>query len=304
MIQGEQTLILNEIIIKKEFENFQKKLKDNYFRSLKKVDNILIGLYSKYEKDGKLTYAEMSKYNRLSNMKKSIRFELNKLGEQNIKEIDTLSKNIYEESYYRVSYGLAQDAGISTLFGRVDPKAIEISLNNPLDKIAKLSGKTRIKENVNRIITESLTLGESYFKLSKKLKTGLVKDISNWERIARTEVNRVQNEAIERSYFRAKSKGVEVIREWVASIDDRTRSSHASMDGQRENKDGKFIYPGGIKTDMPGHGPAGEVINCRCRTIGIIPEFEPTERRIRGEGIVQDISFIDWAKKNGYKKNQ
>lgn len=304
MVQGEQLFILDEIIIKKEFELFQKKLRDNYSRALKQIDNVLVNVYEKYEKDGVLSYSEMTRYNRLTNMRKSIRLELNKLGDDNIKEIDSLSKNVYEESYFRTSYALSQDAGVSGLFGRFDPKAIEKSLNNPLDKIAKLSSKTRIKDRVNRTITESLTLGESYFKLTKKLKKIPDTDIHNWERIARTEVNRVQNEAIQHSYNRARNKGVELTREWVAALDDRTRSSHAAMDGQREDGKGLFTYPGGVKTAMPGQGPAAEVINCRCRTIGIIPDFEPTERRIRGEGIVKDISFIDWAKKNGYTNNR
>lgn len=58
-------------------------------------------------------------------------------------------------------------------------------------------------------------------------------------------------------------------KQWVARHDERTRSTHAAADGQRVPVDQPFSV-GGVPLDHPGdrRGPAGEVINCRCITVG------------------------------------
>lgn len=58
-------------------------------------------------------------------------------------------------------------------------------------------------------------------------------------------------------------------KQWVARHDERTRHTHASADGQRVPIDQPFSV-GGAALMHPGdrRGPAGEVINCRCITIG------------------------------------
>lgn len=58
-------------------------------------------------------------------------------------------------------------------------------------------------------------------------------------------------------------------KQWVARHDERTRDTHAAADGQRVPV-GQPFSVGGASLDHPGdrRGPAGEVINCRCVTIG------------------------------------
>ncbi|QGJ88877.1 MuF-like minor capsid protein [Microbacterium phage Teamocil] len=58
-------------------------------------------------------------------------------------------------------------------------------------------------------------------------------------------------------------------KQWVARHDERTRHTHAAADGQRVPIDQTFTV-GGASLDHPGdrRGPIGEVINCRCVTIG------------------------------------
>lgn len=66
-------------------------------------------------------------------------------------------------------------------------------------------------------------------------------------------------------------------RVWVATLDTRTRPTHAAADGQRAPLDGLFTLGlGGAVTARlrwPGDplGPAGEVIQCRCTTVLVRP---------------------------------
>lgn len=61
-------------------------------------------------------------------------------------------------------------------------------------------------------------------------------------------------------------------KKWVATLDKRTRDSHAAADGQVVPVDGQFSV-GLSALQFPGDpsGPAEEVINCRCTIIGSDP---------------------------------
>lgn len=84
------------------------------------------------------------------------------------------------------------------------------------------------------------------------------------ERIARTEVLTASNRA---SYIGAKATGLELKKKWIASKDDRTRTSHLEVDPTPIEMDEHFIV-GGALMMHPGDGssnvPASEVVNCRC----------------------------------------
>ena len=87
------------------------------------------------------------------------------------------------------------------------------------------------------------------------------------ERIARTEVAAVQSEAAHTVY---KENGVEQ-KEWIATNDDRTRDSHADLDGEIVDMEEPFsnglMYPG------DPNGDPGEVINCRCSMAPVTSGF-------------------------------
>lgn len=82
------------------------------------------------------------------------------------------------------------------------------------------------------------------------------------ERIARTEVVSASNEA---SKAGAEATGLELDKEWITYIDDKTRDSHIDMNGETTGMDEPFSN--GL--DVPGdvNGASEDVINCRC-TLG------------------------------------
>ena len=90
-------------------------------------------------------------------------------------------------------------------------------------------------------------------------------------RIARTETFIASSEAQDVS---AKESGVDLVKEWVAIDDDRTRNNHKSpsVDGQIREMDGTFQV--GIDTMKGPHDPsasAGNIVNCRC-VLNYIPK--------------------------------
>ena len=77
--------------------------------------------------------------------------------------------------------------------------------------------------------------------------------------IARTETHGITQEATLQGYKQADMP----IKIWVAVMDDKTRDSHAEIDGEEV----PINYPFSNGLQMPGDpsGPPEEVINCRCR---------------------------------------
>lgn len=95
--------------------------------------------------------------------------------------------------------------------------------------------------------------------------------------IARTELHSAANFGMHET---AKSTGLDLEKEWVATEDARTRSiarddafDHVAMDGQRRDMDEPFQMPwiGGEPIDIlyPGQAglPGGAVIQCRCAVV-------------------------------------
>lgn len=76
---------------------------------------------------------------------------------------------------------------------------------------------------------------------------------NNAMRIARTESHRIQCTSGMDALKRSKNSGADVVKQWDASLDDRTRDAHRQLDGQIREIDEPFevagmtaMYPGGF----------------------------------------------------------
>ena len=88
--------------------------------------------------------------------------------------------------------------------------------------------------------------------------------------ISRTESH---SAAMTSNHTAAKSTGLPLLKEWVASRSERTRPDHEEANGQRVKIDDSFIV-GGEYLLMPGDpsGSAEQIINCRCAQIYVLPD--------------------------------
>lgn len=128
---------------------------------------------------------------------------------------------------------------------------------------------TRLGEDVNLLkrkimaqVSRSISTGMTYAQTAKALEGYTRIGYNNAIRIARTEGHRVQTTATMDAMTTAKSKGADVVKQWDATLDGRTRESHSQVDGEIRELNEHFSN--GL--DFPGDpgGGAAEVINCRC----------------------------------------
>ncbi len=135
---------------------------------------------------------------------------------------------------------------------------------NAGDKVSLIDETTRIL--LRDAIAEGVEQGESIRDISRRIDALYLQEIvpHRSEVIARTEVISASNAA---SVFAAQSTGMDLVKQWLSTRDDRTRDTHLMADGQERPIDEPFDV-GGYQLMWPGDGslgaPASELVQCRC----------------------------------------
>lgn len=268
-----------------------------YQEALKEVRAILGEAYAKYD----MEMYEMQKYQRLERLQAQIESVIADVSNKNTTTIKDHISKTYQEAYYRNAYYTESELQIDLAFTFVKPEIIQKVLDNKMTGInwAERMGRNRDETvfQIKQEIAKGLINGESYRKMSRRLKNELDIDANKSLTIARTEGGRARSEATQDSMEEAVEKGVVMKKRWLSTVDERTRTSHRYLDGEVVDIDEKFSN--GLLMPRDPTGSASEVINCRCEHIAEIEGFEPTERRIRGEGIVDYVTYKQWAEAKG-----
>ena len=164
----------------------------------------------------------------------------------------------------------------------------------PKDKALKRGidlayGKKQITASVTSSILQGLSIKHMADNLQKRITT-------------RTAVTGAQNAGRMDSYAAAEKMGIKLKKQWLATLDGRTRHAHAMLDGQTVGIDKPFkvdgydiMFPG--DTSAPGY----LVYNCRCTMVADIGGVNSTGQRrarnsVTGENeIVSDMTYSEWA---------
>lgn len=114
------------------------------------------------------------------------------------------------------------------------------------------------------VVKHGVEQGYSIDRMSDQLQKVFEMDTNAARRWARTTVTGVQNQARIEYALELIAKGYEVEKEWISTIDKRTRDSHRRMNHETQTVMSEFsnalMFPGDTFTNDPG-----EYINCRCR---------------------------------------
>lgn len=166
-----------------------------------------------------------------------------------------------------------------------------------LKQLAKTNPDLLWNENHFRsAMLQGVLQGESMTALSRRLKG--VCDMNERQAIrnARTMTTNVQNQGRQRAYLNAKDKGVNLVIEWYATLDGRTRHSHRMMHGKTKSNTQNGKFPNGCRWPGDPSGPAAEVYNCRCTTVSWVKGFEHDAPHDSAWLKQQGLDFDDWQK--------
>ena len=143
--------------------------------------------------------------------------------------------------------------------------------------ITSQSTLARLTGQLNEIITKGYTEGKGINVVASMI-TKREKQLQTWEakRIARTEIHNAHNRGVMQIY---KDLDVEYT-QWKAADDDRTRESHAEINGEIIPMGEK--YSNGLEYPGDESGDIEEWINCRCSNAPFVipygymaPSFSP-----------------------------
>ena len=166
------------------------------------------------------------------------------------------------------------------------------------------------KKQITRQVTSGILLGESIGDLAERLKTnipGMGK--ASAIRTARTAVTGAQNAGRMDTYKAAEKMGIELEREWVATLDNRTRHAHQVLDGQTAPINKPFKVDG-QKIMYPGDPTAAPylVYNCRCTLVSKIKgiDMADAKRRARNtdtgrNSVIKGMTYQEWEKQKRSK---
>lgn len=312
-----------------------------YDVALKNINDKLGSMISKARDAGispKDQYNWAIQYNRLESLKTQIYDEYKKLG-RTVERLQIEAFDLsFSNQYYRTSFQL--DWADPLTFSPLDPNLVRYAMTGELeawkaiktaigaaDNYVPVAGtlKALIAANQDKAVRDiwtqvnaGLINGEGITAIAKRVQNivggvydgKVYGDLYKALRIAHTEGHRAQNMAELARGYEAREQGLDVEKMWDATLDSSTRPEHAALDGKRVPIDGTWNMAG-YEVSHPGDPslPPSLSINCRCHSVTVTKEYEPTARRgrdpVTGQNEVFSYkNFEEWAKEKGLKKNK
>lgn len=262
----------------------QKEVQQTQLNDEKKVIKLLELVYEQAKKDCEQKIRELSARTDLENLQ-SIIYQ-KEYQQIMVDQIESILYDLHEgqfttiadylqQSYINGYVGMYYDLHLSGI-----PLVVPINQDQVVKAVrtdSKLSSglytklgedvgylKRSIRAELSRGIASGSTWNEMALRIAKGMNSPFRKAYNNAIRIARTEGHRIQNEAALDGQHEAKKKGADIVKQWDATLDSRTRPEHREADGQIMELDEPFDV-GGEKMQAPGvGGSAKNVCNCRC----------------------------------------
>lgn len=298
---------------------------DAYFEQFKKHDEEIKALIGTVQNGKEWTEADYKQW-RLNQIGRGERYQAmqdkvaQRATEANavaVSYTNDATPGIYSLNRNYAAYTIEQVAG-NVGFDLWDEQTVKRLMVEQPDLMPYYPPKRALKRGIDlaygkKQITASVTSSILQGKSIKHMADDLQKRITTMSRdsairTARTAVTGAQNAGRMDSYAAAEKMGIKLKREWVATLDNRTRHAHAMLDGQQADIDKPFkvdgydiMFPG--DTSAPGY----LVYNCRCTTIAVVDGIDTSsaQRRARNAStgqteVISNMSYAEWA---GWKKD-
>lgn len=237
------------------------------------------------------TLAMRSRISRLDKLRSETLMELDSLGRKRETAMGRFLADAYRDNYYRSLFEIGKEAGLKGSFAKADSKAVEELLRTPW------SGKNyseriwvdmrKLETTIRDNIVQGIHRGVSASKMTKAVMDRMNVSRSNAERLVRTELCYVQNQA---SLGSIRESGMGFYRV-CAAFDKRTCTKCASKDGIEVPVD--EASPG--DTLPPFHA------RCRCSIIASFGDGKTSKgKRIardsegRNIKVPADMKYSDW----------
>ena len=198
------------------------------------------------------------------------------------------------------AYEFEHGFGVNFGFDLYDEHSVEYLLQGkpsilPKQKLNVGKDEKWNMHNIRAQIAQGIVQGESIPKIAQRL-SEVVPDRNKKQMIlhARTAMTAAQNAGRMERFGEAEALGIKFKKVWLATLDDRTRDTHADLDGQAVKPDQPFEIDG-YKIDYPGdpHAAPEMVYNCRCTMTTELDDYPSSfNRRVQESGeVIADQTY-------------
>lgn len=240
-------------------------LKKIYEQALKDIDSRIAALLARSDEENLQSVIYQVDYQRA--LKKQISAILDDLNTKQFNSISEYLTLCYEDGFIGTLYDL-QGQGVPLIFPinqeqvvralTVDTKLskrLYTALGEDIDDLKK-----RVRAELSRGISQAYSYAQIARNIGSQTRIGLNRSMT----IVRTEGHRISQAATYDAQHEAKDAGADIVKQWDATLDRRTRKSHRELDGQIKELDEPFVYMGYEAQYPSDFGVPSLDINCRC----------------------------------------
>ena len=219
---------------------------------------------------------------------------------------DYATFQVERDSKVDTSYTLYRRETAERLMGK-DPELLPGPGKKVSQDIAEGKAIRWNKQRIQSAMMQALLQGESIPDIATRLTNAVGEgDRKSMVRNARTMATYAQNSGRLDAYKRAERMGIKNRKQWIATLDSRTRHWHRDLDGQVrdldeyfENEKGKIMCPGDPEAD------GANVYNCRCTMISVLPghEIDVTDMSLRNTNHMEETEYEEWKESRQVKSN-
>jgi hypothetical protein len=205
-------------------------------------------------------------------LKKQVGGILDTMHENEFKTVSEYLNKCYEDAFIGTMFDL-QGQGIPLAFPldqEAMVRAVQIDSKISQGLYSRMGEDvSTLKKHITSEVSRGISNGMSYEKVAQQIGFKMMGTYNtpggayaNALRIARTEGHRIQCQSGMDALYKAKEKGANVVKQWDSTLDGKTRTSHAQVDGEIRELDKRFSN--GLMFPGDPSGKAAEVVNCRC----------------------------------------
>lgn len=300
----EEKKLLKEL--KKIYEDAAKEVEQKIRISNGKID-LLLSVYDELdEKQKSLLQSQIYQKKFQENLKKQLD-EL--IGNLNADSYDSITRYL-TDSYYTGYIGTMYDIQgqgiplITPINEKQVTRAMTLNTKLSVPLYTRMGIDVGVlKKQIAKHISRGIATSSPYAHIARNIDGASNIGFNKAMRIARTEGHRIQVLSANDAQHAAKAKGCEVVKQWDATLDGRTRPMHRLLDGKLAEIDEPFVvddmevmYPGGF-------GIASQDVNCRCALLQRArwaldaDELKTLKERAEYYGLDKSDDFRDFREK-------
>lgn len=280
-----------------------KALEKQYETALEEIDDKIASLLGRGDADLPHVIHQVQ-YQRL--IKAQVKAALDRLHAGEYETIDKYLRDSYTDGFVGTMYNLHRQ-GVPVIVpieqeAAIKAVTIDSKLKEPLYESLGVD-VTKLKKTISAEITRGIAAGYSYGEMAQGIALMTKAPLFRARTIVRTEAGRVQEQANFDAANKAKAAGADVVKQWSAVLDGKTRDTHRELDHQIREMDKPFEI-GGKKAMYPhDFGDPAEDCNCRCtlltRARAALDKDELAVMQKRAEffGLDKTDSFAEFKEK-------